>query len=127
MIPQNRELGMIRINLNEIKNHLTPSPKDCLAKLKRMLPLMVKRRVDHYKQWLLAQIQSISFSPTNVETYVKQIQSLEYIDKNYQGIKDKIDVNVQIYNICLNFEIESKEEKNKKFVDEVYTIMNNLN
>lgn len=36
-------------------------------------------------------------------------------------------MNVQIYTICLNFEIESKEEKNKKFVDEVYTIMNNLN
>lgn len=52
---------------------------------------------------------------------------MEYIDKNYQSVKDRINLNVEIYTICLNFEIESKEEKNKKFVDEVYTIMNNLN
>jgi len=51
---------------------------------------MVKRRVDHYKQWLLKQIESISYSPTNVETYVRQIQSLEFIERNYQGVKDKV-------------------------------------
>lgn len=39
----------------------------------------------------------------------------------------QIDLNVQLYNKCIEFEIESKEEKNKKFIDEVYTIMNNLN
>jgi len=27
----------------------------------------------------------------------------------------------------LNFELESKEDKNKKFIDEIYTIMTNLN
>lgn len=28
---------MVRINLIDIKNHLIPSPKECFAKLKRML------------------------------------------------------------------------------------------
>jgi hypothetical protein len=37
LIPQSRELGMIRINLLEIKSHLNPSPKDCFNKLKKML------------------------------------------------------------------------------------------
>jgi len=35
-------------------------------------------------------------------------------------------MNQHIYHICLNFEIEGKEEKNKKFVDEVYQIMATL-
>ena len=36
-------------------------------------------------------------------------------------------MNVQIFNICIAFEIESKEDKHRKFVDEIYTIMNTLN
>ena len=37
LMPLNRELGMIRVNLYEIKNKLTPSPKECFNKLKKML------------------------------------------------------------------------------------------
>lgn len=33
---------------------------------------------------------------------------------------------MQIYQLCVTFEIESKEEKNKKFVDEVSIIISNL-
>ena len=62
---------MIRVNLNDIKNRLVPSPKDCFNKLKKMLPSMVRRRIELLKQWLVKQIDSISKGPTNVETYVK--------------------------------------------------------
>ena len=33
---------------------------------------------------------------------------------------------MDIYNICLQFEKDSKDEKNKKFVNEVYQAMNVL-
>lgn len=56
----------------------------------------------------------------NVQSYIKQIQALEYIDKTYQLNKDQIEMNVQIFNICVTYEIESKEDKNRKFIDEVY-------
>ena len=36
-------------------------------------------------------------------------------------------MNIHIYQICLTYEIESKEEKNKKFVDEIVMIISNLN
>lgn len=56
----------------------------------------------------------------NVQSYIKQIQALEYIDKTYQLNKDQIEMNVHIFNICVTYEIESKEDKNRKFIDEVY-------
>lgn len=34
---------------------------------------------------------------------------------------------MQIFNICVNFEIESKEDKNRKFIDEIYAIIATLN
>ncbi len=34
---------------------------------------------------------------------------------------------MQIFTICVQFEIESKEEKNRKFIDEIYAIMATLN
>ncbi len=58
---------------------------------------------------------------------MKQVQSLEYIEKHYQGIKDRIEINVNLFGIFMTFDIESKEEKNRKFVDEVYTIQIGLN
>jgi hypothetical protein len=50
------------------------------------------------------------------------VQALEYIEKHYQGVKDRIETNVNLFGIFMMFDIESKEEKNRKFVDEVYTI-----
>lgn len=44
---------------------------------------MVRRRIERYKEWLNTQINTINKPPTNVDTYVKQIKSLDYIDKNY--------------------------------------------
>jgi hypothetical protein len=41
---------------------------------------------------LLAQIQAINSEVTNVETYVNQLQALDYIEQNYQGIKDKVNI-----------------------------------
>ena len=36
-------------------------------------------------------------------------------------------MNVHIFNICVTYEIESKEDKNRKFIDEVYQIITKLN
>lgn len=62
-----------------------------------------------------------------MQSYVKQIQALEYIDRTYASVKGKIDVNFQLFNICMAFDIESREDKNRKFVDDIYSIMLTLN
>jgi hypothetical protein len=40
---------MIRINFKKVKDLLTPSPKNCFNILKKMLPSMVKRRIENFK------------------------------------------------------------------------------
>ena len=52
---------------------------------------------------------------------------MEYIEKHYQEVKDRIETNVNLFGTFMQFDIESKEEKNRKFVDEVYTIQISLN
>lgn len=74
-----------------------------------------------------SQITAINKPPSNVLSYVKQIQALEYLERNYQGVKDKIELSVQLFSICVHFEIESKEDKNRKFIDDIYAIMATLN
>lgn len=34
---------------------------------------------------------------------------------------------MRLFSVCVTFEIESKEEKNKRFIDEVYSIITKLN
>lgn len=36
-------------------------------------------------------------------------------------------MNVHIFNICVTYEIESKEDKNRRFIDEIYQIIKKLN
>jgi hypothetical protein len=39
----------------------------------------------------------------------------------------QIETNVRLFHICVQFEIESREEKNKRFLDEVQGIITKLN
>jgi len=127
MIPPYRDLGLLRLVLIGVKDVLTPQAKLCFSKLKQIFPLMLRTRIDSIKLWLNNQIKAISKQPINVQSYVKQVQALEYIEKHYQGVKDRIETNVNLFGTFMQFDIESKEEKNRKFVDEVYTIQISLN
>ena len=75
--------------------------------------------------------------PINVQTYVKQIQALEYLDRTYSHVKNKVihslsnllkvEVNSRLFTVCQGFEIESKEDKNRRFLDEIQTVITRLN
>ena len=42
-------------------------------------------------------------------------------------MKDKVALNVDIFHICVNYKLEGGDEKSKKFIEEIYKIMNELN
>lgn len=73
------------------------------------------------------QIRTLKVFPTNVDEYVSQIQSLEYIEDNYQDVKDQVELNDQIFQICERFDLPSREDKSSKFIDEIYQLINTLN
>ena len=83
MLPEMKDIGMIRIDCSSIKSLLLPSPKDNLKELKDLLPRVVKERIEDQKRWLKQQINEIKTQPTGVEQYVKQIQQLDFIDATY--------------------------------------------
>jgi len=52
---------------------------------------------------------------------------LEYIEDNYQGIKDQVELNDQLFQICDKFDLPSREDKQSRFIDEIYQLMITLN
>jgi len=88
---------------------------------------MVKERVERIRRWLEEHIRLLKTFPTNVDEYVNQLQSLEYIEDNYQSVKDKVDLNSQIFEILEAFDLPAREDKNSRFIDELYQLINTLN
>ena len=106
---------------------MTPQPKACLLKLKEILPKMVKERIEKCKKWMDKKIRELDISPSNVDEYVAQIQCLNDIEDNYQGIKDQVELNDQLFQICDRFDLPSREDKQSRFIEEIKRVMYTLN
>jgi hypothetical protein len=59
VLPDSKDIGMIRIDCLSVKNLLLPSPKDNLKELKDLLPKVIKERIEDQKKWLRKQINEI--------------------------------------------------------------------
>lgn len=92
-VASQKDLGLVRVRFEELKNALSPQPKECLMRLKQILPKMVKERIEKIRVWMEEHIRLLKTFPTNVDEFVNQIQSLEYIEDNYQEVKDEVELN----------------------------------
>jgi len=45
----------------------------------------------------------------------------------YQEVKDRIDLNTQIFNLCVKFELVGKQERHRRFIDDTNQLIYNLN
>lgn len=88
---------------------------------------MVKARIESARAWMVQQIQKLKEQPSNVDEFVTQIQCLEFIEDNYQAVKDRIELNDRIFQICEQFDLPNREEKQSRFIDEVYQLITTLN
>lgn len=126
-IPVEKDLGLLRVNFENVRKVLTPEPKACLKKLEGILPRMVKKRIERCRAWLSEQIEALKKQPEDVDSFVTQIQCLEYIEDNYQEQRDQVELNDQVFRICERFDLPSREDKQSRFIDEVYQLMSALN
>lgn len=126
-IPTDKDLGLLRVSFENIRKVLTPEPKACIKKLEGILPKMVKRRIEKCRTWMQEQITALRKQPEDVDSFVTQIQCLEYIEDNYQEQRDRVELNDQIFRICERFDLPSREDKQSRFIDEVYQLMSTLN
>lgn len=58
---------------------------------------------------------------------MSQIQCLESIEDNYQDVKDQVELNQQIFQVCDGFDLLHRDDKSGKAINEVYQLINNLN
>lgn len=70
-IPMRKDIGILTINFAEVKEALMPNPSKCLAMLRGLLPLTVKRRVQDCARWINEQVYELRLYPQNVDEFVK--------------------------------------------------------
>jgi hypothetical protein len=58
---------------------------------------------------------------------VSQIQCLESVEDNYQDVKDQVELNQQIFQVCDGFDLLHRDDKSGKAINEVYQLINTLN
>lgn len=124
-LPESKDLGLLRIDFSKIKQKLKPNPKDVFDRLRKELPLAIKRRILSKKQWLNERIDSITSTVIDVDQFVKQVQALEFIDKHFQKVKDEIDLYQNLQRICQQNGISISKE-DIKLISEMYQIMSSL-
>jgi hypothetical protein len=71
MLPVQKEIGMIKIDCDEIRKKLTPQPKEKLDKIKAIFIKFLKERVDKVSEWIEEQIKLIRNPPIDVDAYVR--------------------------------------------------------
>lgn len=127
-LPEQKDIGMLRIRIKDVKSSLTPSPQRGFDEIKTLLPPVIKQRTEESIDWLSKQIESISGKINSVNDFVKQAQALEYIDNHFQTYKDKIGVCQNILASLIGKNIDVSKEEKKLIEDKSYqyvTLLNN--
>ena len=98
-LPESKDLGLLKVSFHKVKGEIKPNPKKTFEKIKKELPLVIRRRLNNKKEWLNDRIHSISSPAIEVDDYVKQVQALDFIDNNFQKVKDEIDLYQNLHRI----------------------------
>ena len=70
-------------------------------------------------------IDSITSTVIDVDQFVRQVQALHFIDKQFQKVKDEIDFYQNLHRICHQNSIPISKE-DTKLISEMYQIISNL-
>ena len=124
-LPEGKDLGLLKVNFHKVKNQLKPNPKKTFERIKKELPAVIRLRLNQEKQWLSDQIESISSPAIEVDEYVRQVQALDYIENEFQNVKDRIDLYQNIHRICSQNGIEITKD-DQKLLSEVFQFNSNL-
>ena len=124
-LPEGKDLGLLKVNFHKVKNALKPNPKKTFERIKKELPLVIRRRLIKKKEWLNDRIASISSPAIEVDEYIRQVQALDFIDQNFQKVKDDIDLYQNLHRICSQNGIEVSKEDGK-LLSEIFQIISIL-
>lgn len=78
-IPQTAFRGLLKLDNQEARDFLLPSPKACIIQVEKIIPEAVKKRTDDARRWLSQSLKALSRSTPSVEDYVEQSNSLNRV------------------------------------------------
>lgn len=82
-IPCQADIGLLRIDNNDLKAALVPSPMDIIKNLKEVLPVLLKSRTLELKQWFNTQSVALKSNNSSIDEFVRQQNSLKYAEKHF--------------------------------------------
>jgi hypothetical protein len=85
--------------LKRSRKKIQPTPKDKIKELEKFIPVVLRERIEEARKWLTTQYNDLSKPVTNVEEYVEQLGYFNYVDANFQDVRDQISLISQMQNI----------------------------
>lgn len=118
--------GLLRIDSEQVRQELLPSPKHALKEIEKMVPTTIRSRCDLARTWLQESLEELSISADSVEKYVEQNKSLERVSEGFQSVRDNVDLYGQYYNILSEFEMNYPAD-DRETHNEIVTLVAQLN
>ena len=94
--------------------------------MKRMIPDIIKRRVAKTKEWITQQIIELDSNPLTVDEFVKLVQAYDYTNDEYDGIRESLTLSEDLWKICEDFGFPTGEDKQSRFLEDVFQLINKL-
>jgi len=121
-LPSNAPIGLINLNCENVRSKIQSTPKDRIAQLEKDIPDVIKKRNDESKKWLETQIRNLEKQIFTVEDFVEQQSFYNYASDNFQGVRDRVDMYSQIYNVLSEFQLKVKKEDKDSFTESTTAI-----
>ena len=125
-LPEITDLGMMKIDMRDIKRALVPNPMHARREISEIIPSFIRERCEVMKDWLGESIERISGDVNTVDEFVDQANALHEINQQLQMVKDKVDYYNQLQHLCSDQKIKLRSE-DKNNLTQVQTKLGLLN
>ena len=109
-IPSTTSLGLIKLDSKKGRIQLMPMPRMCMQKLENLVPTTIKERLEEAEKWLSDCSKKLSKPAGTVDEFVEQNANLSYTVEHFQGVRDKVALYEQYFNIMANSGIKGIKE-----------------
>ena len=125
-IPERCNLGILKINCNNARKALLPSPTNAMKKIEVKGSTIVKHTLANIKKWIKNSQDEILIRIVTVEDYVNQKNAWNRISDAYKGVKERLDICGNVYNTLTDFGLQVKKD-DRAFYSECLQEITQLN
>ena len=98
-LPTTADIGLVQLDSRDSRKRIQPTPKEKIKSIEKFVPVVLRERIEDSKKWLSKQYADLSKPVTNVEEYVEQLSFFNYVDANFQEVRDKVNLIGQMQNV----------------------------